>query len=130
MKVEELIERLMSSGPGYDRIRDWDVVIPRKQLSTSIGGRPSIGIKAVHPGFDWDSGSVFLYPEVDVRATGPAFLREQMMTRELSDILGWVHLVLRHRDLDAAQKLRAIQSHLNRLRVKGKRERDVSRAGE
>lgn len=57
-KLQEICENLSKNGLGEN-----EIVIPLDSIYPSIGKRQTISIKNVNPGFDWDSGYVFLEPE-------------------------------------------------------------------
>ncbi|BET96977.1 hypothetical protein [Xenorhabdus taiwanensis] len=36
-----------------------------------IGGTPTVGMKAIHAGFDWDSNTILIYPEEQLTRLTP-----------------------------------------------------------
>lgn len=36
-----------------------------------IGGTPTVGVKAIHAGFDWDSNTILIYPEEQLTRLTP-----------------------------------------------------------
>lgn len=56
MKVKDLIAELSECNP------EDKVALPIELAHATLGGSPCVYIDAVWRGFDWDSGTVFLYP--------------------------------------------------------------------
>ena len=56
MKVKELIAELQECNP------EDTVALPIELEHATLGGSPRVEVDAVWRGFDWDSGTVFLYP--------------------------------------------------------------------
>lgn len=83
MKAQALID-LLKDHP------ETEVRIPIQRSSPGIGSKPSVDVKEVHVGFDWDHGSLFLIPEM----TGHLLHdRDGSMTKaahKLSELLGWL----------------------------------------
>lgn len=52
----------------------------------SVGGTPTVGIKGIHLGFDWDHGRCLIQPEADLREIG----RDELAAlRKSHEELGW-----------------------------------------
>lgn len=67
MNTNELIlqlQRVCQFAKG--RMDDWQVVIPVYRVG-AVGGTPSVNIKIVRGGIDWDSGRIFIEPETRLR---------------------------------------------------------------
>ena len=62
MKLSELIIKLQQVQAHYRD--DMNVVVLTNE--STIGPRPSTSISGVQAGIDWDQGTVFLYPAVDL----------------------------------------------------------------
>jgi len=58
-ELKEEIDLYVKALPDYN---DPTVCIPISD-GTVIGGHPVIEVRSVCPGFDWDSGKFFIYPE-------------------------------------------------------------------
>lgn len=56
MKVKDLIAELQECNP------EDNVALPIELPYATLGGSPRVDVDAVWRGFDWDSGTVFLYP--------------------------------------------------------------------
>jgi len=66
---------------------DWRVVIPVYRVG-AVGGTPSVDIKIVRAGFDWDSGRIFIEPETRLREID----RDEIKTmQDKYEELGWKH---------------------------------------
>lgn len=67
MNTKELIfqlERATQFAKG--RMDDWEVVIPVFRAG-AVGGTPSVSIRIVNSGIDWDKGKIFIQPEERLR---------------------------------------------------------------
>lgn len=62
MNVEEL-KRIL------DRADDGHQVCIRVAHLGTVGPSPTVGIKSIQAGFDWDNGKLIVYPETELRAT-------------------------------------------------------------
>lgn len=60
MTLEEMLNHINKIIDLQPRRKDLEVRIPIQE--ERVGPMPSVGIKAMHAGIDWDSGSFFLYP--------------------------------------------------------------------
>jgi hypothetical protein len=71
----------------FHRKQDWQVVIPVYRVG-AVGGTPSVGIKIVTSGFDWDNGRIFIRPETELREID----RDEIKTmQDKYEELGWKH---------------------------------------
>lgn len=52
----------------------------------SVGGTPIVGVKCIQAGFDWDNGTLLIYPESDVRAIKAD---ELLALRKANEKDGW-----------------------------------------
>lgn len=62
MTVKELRDYLNSLTPGHDNDRVCIRVFDMK----TFGGTPTVSIKSIHNGFDWDSGKHIIITEPEV----------------------------------------------------------------
>jgi hypothetical protein len=88
MNTNELIlqlQRVCQFAKG--RMDNWQVVIPVYRVG-AVGGTPSVNIKIVRAGFDWDSGRIFIEPETRLREID---LFEIKMMQDKYEELGWTH---------------------------------------
>ena len=56
------------------------------KVAGSVAAQPTVGIKSIHSGFDWDAGKLLIYPEVDLRECNRDELKA--IQKRLDDI-GW-----------------------------------------
>jgi len=86
MNAHELIYQL-ERATQFHRKQDWQVVIPVYRVG-AVGGTPSVDIKIVRAGFDWDSGRIFIEPETRLREID----RDEIKTmQDKYEELGWKH---------------------------------------
>lgn len=64
MKFSELV-RIVNLD-NMERMNDCEVKIVVKKPFDTIGGTPSVPVKNVYMGFDWDNGKFLIYPEENV----------------------------------------------------------------
>ena len=56
------------------------------QTAGSVGGTPTVGVKNLSIGFDWDNGKILIYPDKDLREIG----RDEIKAiRDKYEELGW-----------------------------------------
>ncbi|MDF3833261.1 hypothetical protein P3W85_09925 [Cupriavidus basilensis] len=72
------------------------------------GGRPFKPVVAIHPGFDWDAGRVFLDVGPKLMAPNEDLQRLKALVRDYAETIGYVSLALRDTQLGAEAKLQAI----------------------
>jgi rubrerythrin len=85
MKLSELkqvIELYKSHTPEW---KDEELVVVVK-TSGSVGGTPSVKVKSLHSGFDWDSGKLMIYTEEPVMKVNQQTLDE---LRKEAEKIGW-----------------------------------------
>lgn len=88
MNTKELIfqlERVTQFSKG--RMDDWQVVIPVYRVG-AVGGTPSVSIKIVRGGIDWDKGRIFIEPETRLREIDRDEIK---MMQDKYEELGWKH---------------------------------------
>ena len=90
MKLSEL-HRLVNAHYHEERMvrEDPEVVIQIKLPYSTVGARPSVPIKHIGMGFDWDAGKFIITPEENLTPADRDYA-EQM--RKMQDDLGWVKL--------------------------------------
>jgi len=71
----------------HDRNQDSEVVIEISLPYSTIGSTPSVGIKSVFSGFDWDAGKFFIRPEKDLTYPNEEFAEGM---KKLQDKCGWL----------------------------------------
>lgn len=100
MKTHELIKQLES-------LPDLDIKIVIKPKVTTIGGMPGVMIDHIQSGFDWDNGTLLIFPEKNLTI----FDDDSARIKELYDKNGW--LDYENRGLKAEnKKLRVLLSML------------------
>lgn len=76
----------------------------------TMGGTPAVKITAVHAGFDWDHGRVFLGTEHPVAKRNDELMKK---LRIYEDLVGHLHLALApSRTTDSGKKVEQVQAHL------------------
>lgn len=90
MKLSEL-HRLVNVYHDEERMmrEDPEVVIQIKLPYSTMGGQPTVPVKSLQMGFDWDHGKFILIPEENLTPADRDFA-EQM--RKMQDDSGWVKL--------------------------------------
>ncbi|WP_454056842.1 hypothetical protein [Cupriavidus sp. Marseille-Q8015] len=109
MKLPEAIERLERIH-AHDR-RDSILAVAYDPGFVTVGGRPFKPVASINPGFDWDSGKVFLELEGG-RLMAPSEDIEKLRAhvRKYTEAMGRIHLVLTNSGLPPEAKLKAIHS--------------------
>jgi hypothetical protein len=105
MKFSEL-KRMVDLHHRPDHYEDPEVVIQIKLPYTTVGAHPSVQLKTVWPGFDWDKGKFILVPEEPLTPSDRDFA-EQM--KKMQEKLGWAEL--ENRNLKA--EIRRLKKQLN-----------------
>jgi hypothetical protein len=106
-----MLTRLPSRRPEEHRL-----VVPYDPGHSTVGGHPCVPVVAIHFGFDWDNGKVFIQPEKNLGIVGPDLEALRAQTHEVHETMAWIMMALRNKRLDPASKVRAIRSHLNEYR--------------
>lgn len=70
---------------GYPHPTDTRVGIVVQTVG-SIGGTPTVDIKSIYAGFDWDNGKLLIYPEKDLRTIEAD---ELLALRKANEKEGW-----------------------------------------
>jgi hypothetical protein len=88
MKLSEM-HRLVNVYHDEERMmrEDPEVVIQIKLPYSTMGGQPTVRVKSLQMGFDWDAGKFIITPEENLTPADRDFA-EQM--RKMQDDLGWV----------------------------------------
>jgi len=102
MKLSEL-KRFVDRALEYER-DDPDVVIQIKLPYSTVGARPSVGVKSVQKGFDWDAGKFILTPEEPLTPSDRDFDKQM---RDMQERAGW-----------ADSENRRLKAELNQLKKK------------
>ena len=85
MKLSELHD-LINLYHRPDWPEDPDVVISIKLPYVTVGRRPSVAVKSVTMGFDWEAGQFILFPEEDLTPSDRDFAKQM---KEMQDRAGW-----------------------------------------
>lgn len=85
MKFSEL-HRLVNLYHRDGRHEDPEVVIRIKLPYATVGGMPTVKVKTVQMGFDWEHGKFIIWPEEDVTPSDRDFEKQM---REMQDRAGW-----------------------------------------
>jgi hypothetical protein len=82
MKLSEL-KQFVDRQLEFNGREDPEVVIRIKMPYTTVGASPTVKVKTVQMGFDWDSGKFMLYPEEDLTPSDRDFAKQmtEMQTR-------------------------------------------------
>lgn len=83
MKLSEL-KQFVDRQLEFNGREDPEVVIRIKMPYTTVGGSPTVKIKTVQMGFDWDSGKFMLCPEEDLTPSDRGFAK-QMTEMQIRD---------------------------------------------
>ena len=76
MKFSEL-KRLVDLHHRDDHYEDPEVVIQIKLPYTTVGAHPSVPLKSVWKGFDWDAGKFILVPEENLTPSDRDFAEQK-----------------------------------------------------
>ena len=85
MKLSEL-HRLVNVYQERMMREDPEVVIQVKLPYSTVGGQPTVPVKFISMGFDWDAGKFIITPEENLTPADRDFA-EQM--KKMQDDLGW-----------------------------------------
>lgn len=86
MKLTELKEKIDLYASTIKPHNDPDVVIEVKMPFTTVGGTPSVTVKSIRSGFDWDNGKFFIVPEETVT---PADVDFAAKFKKMQEDYGW-----------------------------------------
>lgn len=85
MKLSEL-HRIVNLHYRPDWPEDPEVVISIKLPYTTVGRRPSVAVKSVTMGFDWEAGQFIFFPEENLTPSDRDFAKQM---KEMQDRAGW-----------------------------------------
>ena len=85
MKLSEL-HRIVNLHHRDELREDPEVVINIKLPYSTVGSSPTVKVKSMHMGFDWDSGKFIITPEEDLTPSDRDFAKQ--MT-EMQERAGW-----------------------------------------
>ena len=85
MKLSEL-KRLVDLYCRPEHYEDPEVVIEIKLPYSTVGARPSVPVKTVYNGFDWEAGRFYLVPEENLTPSNRDFAKQM---KEMLDRAGW-----------------------------------------
>ena len=86
---------------------------------STLGPRPVSPVTAVHPGFDWDAGKVFVVTEKPLGVVGPELDALKKQYRQALEALGWISMALKDKRLPNAEKVEAALATLDTFRKRG-----------
>ena len=86
MKLSEL-HRLVNVYQERMMREDPEVVVQIKLPYSTMGGQPTVSVKSLQMGFDWDHGKFILIPEENLTPADRDFAQQM---RKMQDDLGWV----------------------------------------
>lgn len=107
MKLSEL-KRLVDLHSRPDYPEDPTVVIKIKLPYATVGGLPTVTVKNMHMGFDWDHGKFIIYPEEDLTPSDRDFAKQM---KDMQERAGW-----------ADYENRNLKAEIRRLKKKLKEE--------
>jgi hypothetical protein len=90
MKLSEL-HRLVNVYHNEERMvrEDPEVVIQIKLPYSTVGGQPTVPVKFISMGFDWDAGKFMIAPEENLTPADRDFAEKM---RKMQEDLGWANL--------------------------------------
>jgi hypothetical protein len=109
MKLSEL-KRLVDHYHRDDHYEDPEVVIQIKLPYNTVGGMPTVKVKSVQMGFDWNSGKFIITPEEDLTPSDRDFAKQM---KDMQDRAGWADY--ENRNLKA--EISKLQRKLNNEKV-------------
>lgn len=63
IELKNIIDRYIESNPRYEEY-DVRIEVIRKG---AVGGTPTVDIKSIHPGFDWDNHKFIIHTNVPIK---------------------------------------------------------------
>ena len=67
----------------YDDFRENpEVVIKIKMPYSTVGAMPTVKVRSVHMGFDWDAGKLIIYPEEELTPSDRDFAKQMREMQE------------------------------------------------
>ena len=85
MKLSEL-HKLVTYQYDPNHYEDPEVVIKIKLPYSTVGRQPTVPVKSMHMGFDWDNGKFIIYPEEELTPSDRDFAEKM---QKMQDDLGW-----------------------------------------
>ena len=79
--IDRVIENYNRYGGGREVVASIVVRVPG-----AIGGTPTVNVKSIQAGFDWDNGKLLIYPEKDLRTIEAD---EILALRKANEKEGW-----------------------------------------
>lgn len=61
---------------------DPEVVVKIKLPYSTVGAMPTVKVKSVHMGFDWDAGKLIIYPEEELTPSDRDFAKQMREMQE------------------------------------------------
>jgi hypothetical protein len=85
MKLSEL-KHIVDCHHRDGHYEDPEVVIAIKLPYSTVGGSPTVKVKTMWMGFDWDHGKFIIIPEEDLTPSDRDFAKQM---KEMQDRAGW-----------------------------------------
>jgi hypothetical protein len=85
MKLSEL-HRMVNLHYRPEYPEDPEVVIYVKLPYATVGGRPTVPVKDMYMGFDWEAGKFIIFPEEELTPSDRDFAKQM---KEMQDKWGW-----------------------------------------
>ncbi len=85
MKLSEL-HRIVDLHHSDQLREDPEVVIKIKLPYSTVGSSPTVKVKSMHLGFDWDHGKFIIYPEEELTPSDRDFAAKM---RDMQEKWGW-----------------------------------------
>jgi hypothetical protein len=85
VKLSEL-HRIVNLHQRDELREDPEVVINIKLPYSTVGASPTVKVKSMHLGFDWDSGKFIIHPEEELTPSDRDFAAKM---REMQEKWGW-----------------------------------------
>ena len=89
MKLSEFKEKIDLYASTLKPHNDPDVVVEVKMPFTTAGGTPSVNVKSIRSGFDWDNGKFFIVSEETVTLADAEFAAK---FKKLQEDYGWAKI--------------------------------------
>lgn len=88
MKLSELKHLVdLYHRDGY--YEDPEVVIKIKLPYSTVGGQPTVKVKTINMGFDWDSGKFIVTPEEDLTPSDRDFVKQMTEMQERASLAAY-----------------------------------------
>ncbi len=109
MKLSEL-HRLVNLHHRDGHHEDPEVVIKIKLPYSTVGGQPTVKVKNVQMGFDWDQGKFIITPEEDLTPSDRDFAKQM---KEMQDRAGWADYENRNLKAEIRQLKKKLKDEQN-----------------